>query len=193
MKIKLTILAIVLTSALHAQIIVLPPFSRWDTNNAPDCHNVFIGRDSMLMAVKNPCVSEGIRANWRPLVGISQGLHFAVPQGKMVLLTITCKFKPVGDDVLSFYGSFDPQSDNSDIAFSRSLRMKDGSETIPAAEGYRTVTLMVNFVNETDNPGWAAQTALKGTMNFTLRVTNVNGNTHQGSYAVIKSAKLEVK
>ncbi|MDB5089571.1 MAG: hypothetical protein JWR09_3565 [Mucilaginibacter sp.] len=183
-----------ITSAIHAQTISLPPFLRWETNNAPGCKNVFITKDSMLMAVKNKCVSEGILANWRPSVGISADkLHFAIPANGAIQLAITYKFNPVGGDILSFYGTFDPESDNSDVAFSRSLQMKSGESSLPASGGFTTVVLLVNFSNEGDKSLWNALTALKGSMNFSFNVTANGGETHQGSYAVIKNVKLEVK
>jgi len=194
MKNKLFTLALVLiTGAVHAQTIALPPFLKWETNNSPGCKNVFIGRDSMMMAVKTPCVSEGIRANWRPSSGVSEGLHFSVPAGAKIQLVVTYKFKPQGGDVLGFYGTFDPESDNSDIAFSRNLQMSDGRKSIPASDGFTTVTVPVNFSNETDKPVWGAPMALKGAMNFHLNVSAEGGDTHQGSCAVIKTVKLEVK
>jgi hypothetical protein len=183
-----------ITTAIRAQTIALPPFLRWETNNAPGCKNVFATKDSMLMAVKNKCVSEGILANWRPSVSVNNDkLHFAIPANGTVRLVITYKFVPQGGDVLSFYGTFDPESDNSDIAFSRSLQMKGGETTLPASGGYSTTVLQVNFSNENDKPVWNALTALKGSMNFSFNVTANGGETHQGSYAVIKNVKLEVK
>jgi hypothetical protein len=195
MKSKFWLAALLfITSAIHAQTIALPPFLRWETNNAPGCKNVFITKDSMLMVVKNKCVSEGILANWRPSVSVNNDkLHFALPANGAIQLTIIYKFNPAGGDVLSFYGTFDPESDNSDIAFSRSLQMKSGETTLAASGGYTTAVLLVNFSNESDKPVWNALTALKGSMNFSFNVTANGGETHQGSYAVIKNVKLEVK
>ncbi|RWY54065.1 hypothetical protein [Mucilaginibacter gilvus] len=187
------ILFLFATTTINAQKIALPPFLRWQTNNAPGCKNVFITKDSMLMAVKNKCVSEGILANWRPSVGVNEGLNFSVPSNGRIQLTITYKFDPAGGDVLAFYGSFDPVSDNSDIAFSRMFQLPGGATSLPAAGGYATAILQVNFSNESDKPIWNALTALKGTMNFHFNVTANGGETHHGSIAVIKSVKLEVK
>ena len=146
------------------------------------------------MTVKNKCVSEGVPTNWRPSVNVSNDkLHFALPANGAILLSITYKFVAQGGDVLSFYGTFVPESDNSDIAFSRSLQKKGSDTTLPASGGYTMTVLRVNFSNETDKPVWNALTALKGSMNFSFNVTNNGGETHQGSYAVIKSIKLEVK
>ena len=183
-----------ITSAIHAQTIVLPPFLRWETNNAPGCKNVFVTKDSITMAVKNKCVSEGVLANWRPSAGVSnEQLHFSVPANRTVQLTVTYKFKSQGADVLSFYGTFDPESDKSDIAFSRALQIKTGEKSLPEAGGYTKAVLLVNFSSESDKPVWNALTALKGTMNFNFNVTADGGETHQGSYAVIKEVKLEIK
>jgi len=195
MKSKFPLAALLfITTSIHAQTVALPPFLRWETNNAPGCKNVFVTKDSMLMAVKNKCVSEGILANWRPSVSVNNNkLHFAVPANGAVQLSITYKFVPAGGDILSFYGTFDPESDNSDIAFSRPLQLNGGATTLPASGGYTTVILHVNFSNETDKPVWNALTALKGSMNFSLNVTANGGDTHQGSYAVIKNVKLAIK
>jgi hypothetical protein len=194
MKNKICLVVLLfLTLATHAQNVVLPPFLRWETNNSPGCKNVFVTKDSILMAVKNKCVSEGILANWRPLVGVSKGPHFTVPANGSIQLTVTYKFNPAGGDVLSFYGTFDPESDNSDLAFSRLLQVKSGAASMPPAAGYTTAVLQVNFGNESDKPVWKALTALKGTMNFHFNITADGGETHQGSIAVIKNVKLEVK
>ena len=185
---------VLLTTALHAQKIALPPFIKWENNNAPGCKNVFVTKDSITMAVKNKCVSEGVLANWRPSAGLSsEQLHFAVPANGAIQLAITYKFKSQGGDVLSFYGSFDPQSDNSDVTFSRSLQIEGGATNLPESGGYSQAILKVNFSNESDKPAWNALTTLKGTMNFTFSVTSNGGETHQGSYAVIKEVKLEIK
>lgn len=194
MKSKICLITLLfLTSAMYAQTVALPPFLRWETNNSPQCKNVHITKDSMLMAVKNKCVSEGVLVNWRPSVGVSEGLQFSVPVNRSVQLTVTYKFHPAGGDVLSFYGSYDPESDNSDIAFSRPLQINGGVTTLPAAGGYTTAIIQVNFSNERDKPEWNALTALKGSMNFHFNVTNNGDETHQGSVAVIKNVKLEVK
>jgi hypothetical protein len=178
---------------VHAQTVPLPPFLKWETNNAPGCKNVFITKDSMVLVVKNKCMSEGILANWRPSVNVSaEKLHFAVPVGSAVQLTITYKFKSVSGDVFSFYGSYDPESDNSNIAFSRSIQMKDNIKSFPESDGYTKAVLLVNFGSESDNPIWKTTTALKGSMNFDFNVTANGGETHQGSVAVIKAIKLEI-
>ncbi|MCR8558948.1 hypothetical protein KXD93_14925 [Mucilaginibacter sp. BJC16-A38] len=195
MKNKFYLVALLLVvAATHAQTVPLPPFIKWDNNNAPGCKNVFVTKDSITMAVKNKCVSEGVLANWRPSVGVSNDhLHFAIPANGSIQLTITYKFKAQGGDVLSFYGTFEPESDNSDIAFSRSLQIKSGDKSLPEAGGYTQAVLLVNFSNESDKPVWNALAALKGSMNFNFNVTSDGGETHQGSYAVIREVKLEVK
>lgn len=194
MKNKFFFLVLLLAATtVHAQIVTLPPFLKWETNNSSDCKNVWLTKDSMLLAVKNKCKSEGVLADWRPSVNVSNdNLHFTVPAGDGIQLSITYKFKPVGSDVLSFYGSYDPESDNSDIAFSRSLQLKDNEKNLPAADGYTTAILLVNFSSETDNPVWKTTMALKGSMNFSFNVTANGDETHQGSYAIIKNVKLEI-
>ena len=179
----------------HAQNIGLPPFLKWGNNNAPGCKNVFVTKDSLTLAVKNKCTTEGQLTNWRPSVNVTaEQLRYSVPAGAAVQLLVTYKFKPAGGDVFGFYGSFDPESDNSDVAFSRNLRLEDGSSSLPEAGAYRTVVLKVNFSNENDNPKWTAITALKGSMNFNLSVTTNNSEpTHQGSVAVVKDVKLIIK
>ena len=191
---KLTALYLCLLLAFCAAAQKLPPFIKWSNNNSPDCKNVFVTKDSILLTVKNKCRSEGILTNWRPLAGVDDGLNFSVPVGAQVRLTITYKFQPVANDVLSFYGSFDPESDNSDIAFSRSLRLPGATNSdLPAAATYTKAVLLINFSNENDKPVWKAATALKGSMNFHFNVTTSNGDeTHIGSRAVIKEAKLEI-
>ena len=194
MKNKICFIALMLfATALRAQNIALPLFIKWESNNAPGCKNVFVTKDSITLAVKSKCVSEGVLANWRPSVGVSSGLRYSVPANGAIVLTVTYKFMPAAGDVLSFYGTFDPESDNSDITFSRPLQMKSGATILSASGGYTTAVLQVNFSNESDKPVWNALTALKGTMNFTFNVTSDGGETHQGSYAVIKGVKLEVK
>jgi hypothetical protein len=94
--------------------------------------------------------------------------------------------------VFSFYGSFDPESDNSDIAFSWALKLENGDDSnLPPSSNYTKATLLINFSNESDKPIWEAQTALKGSMNFHFNVTSSGGETHAGSKAVIKDIKLE--
>jgi len=195
MKNKLWLVALLgITTTIQAQTIALPSFLRWETNNAPGCKNVFVIKDSILMAVKNKCVSEGTPANWRPSVSVNNDkLHFTIPANGAIWLTITYKFIPQGGDVLSFYGTFDPESDNSDMAFSRPLQIKSGETTLRASGGYTTAVLQVNFSNQSDKPVWNALMALKGSMDFSFNVTSNGGETHQGSYAVIKNVKLEVK
>jgi len=178
---------------MQAQTVMLPPFLKWETNNSPGCKNVFLTKDSMVLVVKNKCVSEGVLANWRPAVNVSaEKLHFAVPVGATVQLTITYKFKSVSGDIFSFYGSYDPESDNSDIAFSRSIQMNGDDKSLPESAGYTTAVLLVNFSSESDHPVWKTTTALKGSMNFDFNVTANGGETHQGSVAVIKAIKLEI-
>lgn len=189
------LLLCLLTSALHAQNTLLPPFLKWSTNNGPSCKNVFVAKDSILLAVKNKCLDEGKMINWRPLAGVdAEQLKVNIPAGATVKLSITYKFKPLGGDVFGFYGTFDPISNDSDIGFSRSLRMQNNAENFSASDGYTTAALMVNFSSDSSNPKWNAPMALHGTMNFHFNVTTNNGDeTHKGSYAVIKSVKLEVK
>ena len=178
---------------VFAQKTPLPPFLKWQTNNSADCKNVSLTKDSITLAVKNKCMSEGILANWRPSISLNEEqLHFSVSAGAMIQLTITYKFKPAGTDVLSFYGSYDPESDNSDIAFSRNLQMKSNEKNLPASNTYTTATLLINFGAESDNPLWKAPSALKGSMNFNLNITSDGGETHQGSTAIIKDVKLEI-
>jgi hypothetical protein len=182
------------TVTVVAQKIPLLSFLKWHTNNAPDCKNVVLTKDSIVMPVKNKCRTEGQLENWRPAVDISNDkLKFKVPAGSAIQLTITYKFLPVADDVLGFYGSYDPESDNSDITFSRSLVAENISETtLSASDGYTIKVLKINFSNESSNPVWKALTALNGSMNFSFTVTNSSGKTHQGSKAIIKMVKLEV-
>lgn len=182
-------------SALHAQTIPLPPFLRWSTNNAPSCKNVFVTKDSILLAVKNKCLDEGKLINWRPLAGVdAEQLKLNIPAEAIAKLTVTYRFKPNGGDVLGFYGTFDPVSNDSDVAFSRSLLMQDNAGSFPASDGYVTAVLMVNFSPDSSKPQWKAPAALHGTMNFHFNVTTNNGDeTHKGSFAVIKAVKLEVK
>ncbi len=189
----LTLVVLLSATLLQAQRIALPPFLKWGTNNAPGCKNVMLSKDSMVLPVKNKCMSEGLLANWRPAVNIDgDRLPLSVPAGAMLQLTITYKFKPVGNDVLSFYGSYDPESDNSDVAFSRNLQMKSNDKNLPAAAVYTKAVLLINFGAESDSPVWKTTTALKGSMNFNFNVTSNGGETHQGSYAVIKEVKLEI-
>ncbi|MEO7049969.1 MAG: hypothetical protein ABI091_31985 [Ferruginibacter sp.] len=180
--------------AIQAQTTVpLPPFLKWQTNSSPGCKNVWVTKDSIVLAVKNKCVTEGTLTNWRPNAGVTADmLNFKVPAGTGIQLTITYKFKPVGNDVLSFYGSYDPESDNSDIAFSRSLRMKDKTVTLTATDEYKKAVFLVNFSEENDNPIWNATMLLKGSMNFDFNVTTTGDETNQGSIAVIKNVKLEL-
>lgn len=192
-KYFLAITTLFFAATSFAQKIPLPSFLKWHTNNAPDCKNVVLTKDSMVLPVKNKCRSEGVLANWRPSVDISEGLHFAVPTGAKIQLTITYKFIPQGNDVFSFYGSYDPVSDNSDESGSRSLQLPVGEDKIlSASNGYTKAIILVNFSNETSNPVWNSATVLKGDMNFSFNVTNSSSETHQGSKAIIKDVKLEV-
>lgn len=190
---KTIVLSACLLLALCCNAQKLPSFIKWSTNNSPDCKNVFVTKDSIVLAVKNKCRSEGILANWRPLTGVDEGLNFSMPAGAGVELTITYKYQPAGNDVFGFYGSFDPESDNSDIAFSRSFQLPGSTNSnLPAAAAYTKAVLRINFSNESDKPVWKAPTALKGNMNFHFNITTTGDETHIGSRAVIKEAKLEV-
>jgi hypothetical protein len=183
---------VILALCTHAQ--KLPPFVKWSNNNSPDCKNVFLTKDSMVLVVKNKCNSEGTMTNWRPSVGVDEGLNFSVPAGAKVQLTITYKFQPAGNDVFGFYGTYDPESDNSDIAFSRSFQLPESTNgNLPAAATYTKAVLLINFNNENDKPVWKAPISLKGSMNFHFNLTTTTGDeTHIGSSVVIKEAKLEV-
>ncbi len=192
-KNSLLILLLIVTTFTNAQRVALPLFTKWHTNNAPDCKNVVLTKDSIVLPVKNKCRSEGLLANWRPMVDISEGLPVVVPAYAKIQLTITYKFSPQGNDVFSFNGSFDPISDNSDESASRYLQLPAGEEKIlPSPNGYTKAILLVNFSNEISNPVWKSSKALKGEMNFGFNVTNSSGETHQGSKAIIKEVKLEV-
>lgn len=187
------VLLLLIATAIQAQRLTLPLFLKWETNNSPGCKNVTLTKDSMILVVKNKCLSEGVLANWRPSVNVSSDqLKFSAPAGVMIALTITYKFKPVGLDVLSFYGSFDPESDNSDIAFSRYLQLPGTEKTLAESDGYTKAVLKINFSNDNDNPVWRSATALKGSMNFNFTITSNGGETHQGSYAIIKEVQLEI-
>jgi hypothetical protein len=193
-KYSIIIAILFFAATSFAQKMPLLPFLKWHTNNAPDCRNVVLTKDSIVLPVKNKCRTEGQLENWRPSVDISNDkLKFKVPAGSGIQLTVTYKFLPVADDVLGFYGSYEPESDNSNIAFSRSLVAENISETtLPASDGYTIKVLKINFSNESSNPVWKALTALNGSMNFSFTVTNSSGKTHQGSKAIIKMVKLEV-
>lgn len=177
----------------NAQLIKLPSFLKWHTNNGPDCKNVLLTKDSMVLPVKNKCRTEGTLENWRPSVDITNDLNFVVPGNSKIQLTITYKFIPQGNDVLSFDGSFDPISQNSDESVSRYLQLLVGSDKLLSPSNvYTKAIILANFSSEMSNPVWKSSTALKGDMNFSFRVTNSGGETHQGSKAVIKEVKLEV-
>ncbi len=191
---KITALCFFLALTLCAAAQKLPSFIKWSNNNSPDCKNVFITKDSIVLIVKNKCRSEGMLTNWRPLTGIDDGLKFSVATGARLQLTVTYKFQSMGNDVFSFYGSYDPESENSDIAFSRSLQLPGATVSIlPVSAGYTKAVLLINFGNESDKPIWKALTALKGSMNFHFNITANNGDeTHIGSMAIIKETKLEI-
>ena len=185
-----------------AQKIILPPFLKWHTNNAPDCKNVVLTKDSIILPVKNKCHTEGQLENWRPGVDISDGLSFKVPTAAKVQLTITYKFIPVGDDIFRFSGLFSGSVNNSDYQVNGTLRSVDDLEhVLPASSIYTTKTLLVNFSDEITNPIFKAAQAIDGELVFDLSVTynpnssatnKVNGQTHTGSKAVIKSVVLQV-
>lgn len=200
MKLKLSaVITVVLfcTINTNAQVIKLPPFLKWHTNNSPDCKNVVLTKDSMILPVKNKCRVEGQLENWRPGVDISDGLNFSIPANSKIQLTITYKFIPQGNDVFNFYGSFDPISDNSDESSSRFFQVPAGGDRVlPASKGYTKAILLINFSNEISNPVWKTNKALRGDMNFSFTVgydaVHGENETHQGSKAVIKEVKLEV-
>jgi len=191
---KLTALSFCLALAFCSNAQKLPAFLKWSNNNSPDCKNVFVTKDSIVLVVKNKCRSEGILTNWRPLAGVDEVPNFSIPSGAQLRLTITYKFLSVGNDVFSFYGTFDPASDNSDIAFSRSLQSPGATNSeLPLATTYTKAVLLINFSNESDKPVWKAPMLLKGEMNFHFNITTNNGDeTHLGSKAVIKEVNLEV-
>jgi hypothetical protein len=83
--------------------------------------------------------------------------------------------------------SIDPESDNSDIAFSRLLQMKCGEKSLSEAGGYTKAVLLVNFSSESAKLVWNELTALKSSMRFNFNITADGGETHQGSNAVIKA------
>ena len=197
MKMNKFLLIIIATSFFSAksvaQKIPLPGFLKWHTNNSPGCKNVILTKDSMILPVKNKCQSENELVNWRPGVDISDGLKFAIPANAKIQLIITYKFLPIGNDVLSFYGSYDPVSDNSDESSSRFFQLPVGENRIlPASKGYNKAVILINFSNESINPVWKSAKALNGDMNFSFTVTTNGGETHQGSKAIIKEVKLEV-
>ena len=177
------------TVAVKAQNVALPAFLKWQTNNSPGCKNVGLTKDSMLLAVKNKCESEGIAANWRPSVNVTPDqLHFTIPAGASVKMTITYKFKSIGEDVFGFYGNLEPEGETS---VSSSLVLKDGTTSIPPSDNYTQAVIWINFTSENE-PVWKSPEAIKGSMNFDFRVTTSGGETHQGSVAVIKDVKLEI-
>lgn len=192
-KFLLAIATIFFTTTSFAQKIPLPPFLKWHTNNAPDCKNVVLTKDSMMLPVKNKCRTEGQLENWRPSVDISEGLKFKVPAGAKVQLTITYKFIPVGDDIFRFGGQFSGSVGNSDDQVNGTLRTAEDEEhVLPASIIYTTKTLLVTFSDEITNPIFKAQKTVNGELVFDFSVTNTNGQTHQGSKAVIKTVLLEV-
>lgn len=188
----------------HAQNITLPSFLKWHTNNSPDCKNVLLTKDSMVLPVKNKCRTEGQLENWRPGVDISDGLPFKVPAGAKVQLTITYKFIPVGDDIFRFGGIFSGNINNSDDQVNGTLRTtEDVEHLLPASNSYVTKTLLVNFSDDMINPIFKAPKAINGDLVFDFSVDynptgrssdtdKGNGQTHTGSKAVIKSVVLQV-
>ena len=185
-----------------AQKISLAPFLKWHTNNAADCKNVVLTKDSIILPVKNKCRTEGQLENWRPSVDISDGLKFKVPAGATIQLTITYKFIPVGNDIFRFSGNFSGTVNNSDDQVNGTLRAAENTDQLlPASTVYTTKTLMVNFSDETDNPIFKAPKLINGDLGFDFSVTynptgnesnNGNGQTHAGSKAVIKSVVLQI-
>jgi hypothetical protein len=194
MKKYFLVVAILFFSATtFAQKIPLLPFLKWHTNNAPDCKNVLLTKDSMVLPVKNKCRTEGQLENWRPSVDISEGLKFKVPAGTKVQLTITYKFIPVGDDIFRFGGQFSGNVGNSDDQVNGTLRTAEDEEhVLTASNVYTTKTLLVTFSDEINNPIFKAPETVNGELVFDFSVSNINGQTHQGSKAVIKTVVLEV-
>ncbi|WP_295794780.1 hypothetical protein [Mucilaginibacter sp.] len=194
MKNKIVLLALlVIAIAANAQKVALPLFLKWETNNSPGCKNVFITKDSILLAVKTPCVSEGVRANWRPSAGISESTPFAVRAGASVNLVITYKFIPQGGDVFAFYGTVDPANRDAGLPFSANLELKGGVKALPPSAIYTTMEIPVNFSDSMDSPVSASPAMFKGFMDFHFNVTADGGDTHQGSIAVIKEMHVEIK
>jgi hypothetical protein len=187
-----------------AQKIPLLPFLKWHTNNAPDCKNVILTKDSIVLPVKNKCRTEGQLENWRPSVDISEGLKFKVPVGAKVQLTITYKFIPVGDDIFRFGGMFSSNTNNTEDQVNGSLRTAENEEhVLPPSIDYTTKSLLVTFSDNADQPIFKAPKSVNGELVFDFGVTyNANGNqlnqgegngqTHLGSKAIIKMVKLEV-
>ena len=200
----LFIISLFFVAVSKAQKITLPPFLKWHTNNAPDCKNVVLTKDSIILPVKNKCHTEGQLENWRPGVDISDGLSFKVPTAAKVQLTITYKFIPVGDDIFRFSGLFSGSVNNSDDQVNGTLRTVDDEEhVLPASSIYTTKTLLVNFSDEITNPIFKAPKSVNGEIVFDFGVTynpagsrsdtnKGNGQTHTGSKAVIKSVVLQV-
>lgn len=192
-KFLLVIATLFFIATSFAQKTPLLPFLKWHTNNAPDCKNVVLTKDSMILPVKNKCRTEGQLENWRPSVDISEGLKFKVPAGAKVQLTITYKFIPVGDDIFRFGGQFSGSVGNSDDQVNGTLRTAENEEhVLPASIVYTTKTLVVTFSDEISNPIFKAPKTVNGELVFDFSVSNTNGQTHQGSKAIIKTVVLEV-
>lgn len=190
------------TVASVAQKIPLPPFLKWHTNNSPDCKNVILTKDSMVLPVKNKCRTEGQLENWRPGVDLSDGIPLKIPANAKVQLTITYKFIPVGDDMFIFSSQFSSSTDNSDEQINGTFRtVEDNERVLHPSIGYTTKTLLMNF-SEMSNPVFKAPKAISGELVFDFGVSYnphsdssdkiSNGQTHTGSKAVIKSVVLEV-
>jgi hypothetical protein len=191
-KYSIIIATLFFTATSFAQKIPLLPFLKWHTNNAPDCKNVVLTKDSMVLPVKNKCRTEGQLENWRPSVDISEGLKFKVPAGAKVQLTITYKFIPVGDDIFRFGGQFSGSVSSDDQVNGTLRTIEDAEHVLPASIVYTTKTLLVTFSDEIDNPIFKAPKNVNGELVFDFSVTNTSGQTHQGSKAVIKSVALEL-
>jgi hypothetical protein len=192
-KYSIIIAILFFAATSFAQKIPLLPFLKWHTNNAPDCRNVVLTKDSMVLPVKNKCRTEGQLENWRPSVDISEGLKFKVPAGAKVQLTITYKFIPVADDIFRFGGQFSGSIGNSDDQVNGTVRTaEDAEHVLPSSVVYTTKTLLVTFSDEIDNPIFKAPKNINGELVFDFSVTNTNGQTHQGSKVVIKSVALEL-
>jgi hypothetical protein len=194
MKKYFLVVAILFFSVItFAQKIPLLPFLKWHTNNAPDCKNVLLTKDSMVLPVKNKCRTEGQLENWRPSVDISESLKFKVPACTKVQLNITYKFIPVGDDIFRFGGLFSGSITSSDDQINGTLRTAEDEEhVLTASNVYTTKTLLVTFSDEINNPIFKAPKTVNGELVFDFSVSNTNAQTNQGSKAFIKSVVLEV-
>ena len=124
---------------------------------------------------------------------ISEGLKFKVPAGGKVQLTVTYKFLPVSDDIFRFGSQFGGSVIGSDDQVNGTLRTAENEDHIlQASADYTTKILLITFSDEIDNPVFKAPKTVNGELVFDFSVSNTNGQTHQGSKAVIKTVVLEV-